>query len=141
MADGWRYESILKAPVLRSEAVPALPPTQCDFADFGVRLPLLVTHLKVPTRAMAHVWCLLMMSGWRNTAEIVLFEISNSLKPYPSFFRAYIGKSRPVIGFSEQKKLIEVSNRIPPTSQIEVQWSERGSVSPRAIRARHVAQR
>ena len=56
------------------------------------------------------------MSGWRNTAEIVLFEISNSLKPYPSFFRAYIGKSRPVIGFSEQKQLIEVSNRIPPTS-------------------------
>ena len=58
------------------------------------------------------------LSGWRNAAEIVLFEISNSLKPYPSFFRAYIGKSRPVIGFSEQKKLIEVSNRIPPTSQL-----------------------
>ena len=58
------------------------------------------------------------MSGWWNTAEIVLFEISNSLKPYPSFVRAYIGKSRPVIGFSEQKKLIEVSNRIPPTSHL-----------------------
>jgi hypothetical protein len=56
------------------------------------------------------------LNGWRNTAEIVLFEISNSLKPYPSAFLAYIGKSRPVIGFSEPNKFIEVSNRIPPTS-------------------------
>ena len=57
-----------------------------------------------------------LVSGWRNTVEIVLFDISNSLKPYPPGFLAYTSKMRPVIGFSEPAKLIEVSNRIPPTS-------------------------
>ena len=27
--------------------------------------------------------------GWRHTVEIVLFEISNSMKPYPSVVHAY----------------------------------------------------
>ena len=26
------------------------------------------------------------LRGWRNTVEIVLFEISNAMKPYPSVF-------------------------------------------------------
>ena len=46
------------------------------------------------------------MRGWRNI-EIVLFQISNSMKPYPSAFHAYI----------ERTHLEEVCNRIPPTSQ------------------------
>ena len=37
------------------------------------------------------------MIGWWNTVELVLFEISNSIKPYPSVFHAYTNKMRPVI--------------------------------------------
>ena len=37
------------------------------------------------------------MRSWRNTVEIVLFEISNSMKPYPSVVHAYTSKLRPVI--------------------------------------------
>ena len=32
--------------------------------------------------------------GWRNTVEVVLFEISNSMKPYPSVLHARTSKSR-----------------------------------------------
>ena len=32
------------------------------------------------------------------TVETVLFEISNSMKPYPSVFRAYTSKLRLAIG-------------------------------------------
>ena len=35
--------------------------------------------------------------GWRNAVEMVLFEISNSMKPYPSIFHAYTSNLRPVI--------------------------------------------
>ena len=56
------------------------------------------------------------MRGWRIPVEIVLFEISNSMKPYPSVFHAYTSKMRPAIGFFEPRNLDEVSNRIPPTS-------------------------
>ena len=56
------------------------------------------------------------MRCWRNNVKMVLFEISNSMKPYPSVIRAYTNKSRPTIGFSEPNKLDEVSNRMPPTS-------------------------
>ena len=42
--------------------------------------------------------------GWRNTVEIVLFEISNSMKPYPSNFHAYISTLRPMIGFVDPRK-------------------------------------
>ena len=42
------------------------------------------------------------MRGWWNTVELVLFEISNSIKPYPSVFHAYTSKLRPVIGFSSK---------------------------------------
>ena len=57
---------------------------------------------------------------WRplRTVEIVLFEISNSMKPYPSVLHAYISRWRPVTGFFEPRNLDEVSNCIPPTSQI-----------------------
>ena len=54
------------------------------------------------------------LRGWRNTVELVLFEISNSMKPYSSGFHAYTGKSRPAIGLFEATNLDEVSNRIPP---------------------------
>ena len=66
------------------------------------------------------------LSGWRNTVEIVLFDISNSLKPYPPCFLAYTSRLKPVLGFSEQKQLIEVSNRIRPTSHL---WNHSGCCS------------
>ena len=56
------------------------------------------------------------MRGRRNTVELVLFEISNSMKPCPSVFHACASKLRPAIGFFEPTNLDEVSNRIPPTS-------------------------
>ena len=56
--------------------------------------------------------------GRIRTVEIVLFDISNSMKPYSSAFRAPTSKLRPAIGLFEASKLDEVSNRIPPTSQI-----------------------
>ena len=60
------------------------------------------------------------LRGWRNTVELVLFEISNSMKPYPSVFRTYTNKLRPIIGFWEPTNLDEVSNRIPPTSHYAI---------------------
>ena len=36
------------------------------------------------------------MRGWRNTVETVLFEVSNSMKPYPSVFHACTSQLRPV---------------------------------------------
>ena len=52
-----------------------------DGDGVGGRLPLSAT----PARSRsAHV----LMRGWRNTVEIVLFEISNSMKPYPSVVHA-----------------------------------------------------
>ena len=62
------------------------------------------------------------LRGWRNAVdvEIVLFEISNSMKPYPSVFPACASKLRPVTGFFEPKLLDEVSNRIPPTTYVYV---------------------
>ena len=45
-----------------------------------------------------------LLRGWRNTVEIVLFDISNSMKSYASVFHAYYAiKLRPVIGLSEPK--------------------------------------
>ena len=52
------------------------------------------------------------MSVWRRTVEMALFEISSSMKPYPSAFRARTGKSRPVIGLFEPTNLDEVFNNI-----------------------------
>ena len=49
------------------------------------------------------------MRGWRNTVEIVLFEISNSMNPYPSVCHAYTGQVRPVIGLFEPEHLDQVS--------------------------------
>ena len=56
------------------------------------------------------------LRGWGNTGEIVLFEISTSMKPYPYVFHAYVSKSRPVIGPFGPLNLDEASDRIPPTS-------------------------
>ena len=67
-----------------------------------------------PSRALVHA----LVRGWPNTVETVLFEISNSMKPYPSVVHAYTSKSRPAIGFFEPTNLDEVSNRIPPTSHL-----------------------
>ena len=47
----------------------------------------------------------------------VLFEISNSMKPYPTVVHAYVGSVEPVTGFTEPQPFDEVSNRTPPTSQ------------------------
>ena len=49
------------------------------------------------------------MRGWRNTVELVLFEIPNSMKPHPSVFHAYTGNLRLVIGFLSQT----ISMRLP----------------------------
>ena len=51
------------------------------------------------------------LRGWWNTVEIVLFEISNSMKPYPSY--KYIEATLFVF---EPTNFDGVSNRIPPTS-------------------------
>ena len=56
--------------------------------------------------------------GRGNTVEVVLFEISNSMKPYPSVFHAYLNKLRPAKAFFQPTSLDEASRRIPPTSQI-----------------------
>ena len=58
----------------------------------------------VPCRS-ALEWAAL-LRGWRNTVEIVLFEISNSTKLYPSVFHAYVAYTnnmRLVIGFLGQQ--------------------------------------
>ena len=59
----------------------------------------------------------LAVRGWRNTVKIVLFETSNSMKPYPSVVHAYTNRMRPATGFVEPESLDEVSNRVPPTPQ------------------------
>ena len=56
------------------------------------------------------------LRGWRNTVDIVLFEISNSMKLYPCVLCIYTGNLKPVWLF-EPQQFDEVSNRIPPTSQ------------------------
>ena len=67
------------------------------------------------------------MRGWRNTVEIVLFEITTLMKLYPSVVHAYTSTLRPVIVLFEPEHIDEVSNPIPPTSHCR----ESG---PRAIR-------
>ena len=55
------------------------------------------------------------MRGLRKTVELLLFEISNSMKTYPSVFHAYTSQLRPAIAFFMPKHIKKVSNRIPPT--------------------------
>ena len=57
------------------------------------------------------------LRGWRNAVELALFDISSSMKPYPSVLHAYTSKLKIVIDFFEPQNLDEVSNRIPPTPQ------------------------
>ena len=57
------------------------------------------------------------LRGWLNTVETVLFEMSHSMRPYPSVFHACTRKLRPAIGVFEPRNIDEASNRIPPTSQ------------------------
>ena len=45
------------------------------------------------------------MRGWRNTVELVLFGISNSMKPEPSIFHAHTRKLRPFIYIFEPNNL------------------------------------
>ena len=54
--------------------------------------------------------------GWRNTVEIVLFETSNSMKPWTSGFHACTSRSRPTIGLLEPNNFDEASIRTLPTS-------------------------
>ena len=67
--------------------------------------------------------------------EIVLFEISNSMKPYPSIAHAYTSKLRPVIGFFEATNLDEASNRIPPTSHYSLVWFTVHVAGPQCFRS------
>ena len=55
-----------------------------------------------------------LLRGWRNTVEIVLFEISKSMKPYPPDFMHIPAILEPVMGSFEPQKFDEVSNGIPP---------------------------
>ena len=48
--------------------------------------------------------CLPPLRGWWNTVEIVLFEISNSMKPYPSVLRSYTSKLWPATRSFEPEK-------------------------------------
>ena len=43
----------------------------------------------------------LRIRGWRITAEIVPFEITNSMKPHAPDVHAYTSTLRPVIGYLE----------------------------------------
>ena len=72
-----------------------------------------------PLVATTRPGCSIRMSGWRNTVGIVLFETSNSMKPYPSVFHAHTSKLRPVMGLFVPNYLDEASNRIPPTSHLK----------------------
>ena len=49
------------------------------------------------------------MSDWWNTVERVLLGTADSLKPHPFFKKTNI--------FCDTKALIEISNRIRPTSE------------------------
>ena len=81
--------------------------------------------------------------GWRNTVEIILFEISNSMKPYPSVFHAYANELRLVMAPLEPNTLDEASNRVPPTPQGFQGWPPAGhrlaTGLPRAGPRRHRA--
>ena len=44
------------------------------------------------------------LRGWRDAAEVALFEISNSMKRYPSVFHAHTGKLEPAIVVSDPSK-------------------------------------
>ena len=70
------------------------------------------------------------LRGWRHTVEIVVFEILNSMKLYPSVVHAYTNKMRPAIRlFLEPNKRDEVSNRIQPP----------GAFALRLARAHHAS--
>ena len=56
------------------------------------------------------------MRGWRNTAEIVLSEISNSMKPYPLWFTHIPVTWSLWHVFVEPQQFDEVSDCILPTS-------------------------
>ena len=68
------------------------------------------------------------LRGWRNAVELVLFEISTSMRPYPSVVHAATNKLRPVISCFESERLDEASNPTPPTSHSAppvLAWRER----------------
>ena len=58
-----------------------------------------VSHVGHNCRGMVVIRVPATLRGWRNTVEIVLFEISSSMKPYSSVFHAYTRELGPVIGF------------------------------------------
>ena len=62
-------------------------------------------------------------TSWRNTVEMILFDISSSMKPYPPVSHAYISELRP-------NNVDEASDRIPPTSQTTILGSCFGGVGP-----------
>ena len=79
------------------------------------------------------------LRGWRNTVEMVLLEIPNSMKPYASVFRAHTSKLGPGKCFFEPNHLDEFSNRILPTSQ-EQPGSRLWSIRKLRIRRQRMAE-
>ena len=56
------------------------------------------------------------LRGWQNTVGVVLFEISNSMKPYPLGCTHMPTSWGPRCVLLIPKNLDEAFNRIPPTS-------------------------
>ena len=84
---------------------------RCRFFTPGLRFPLGNEIVSGPRGGTGNSdRCRLrIMRGWGNTVEVVLLEISNSMKQYPSLVHASISKSRPVISLVEQN----ISMRLP----------------------------
>ena len=69
--------------------------------------PLIISFAMVTCPSATH-----RLRGWRNTVDLVLFEISISMKPHPSIVHAYTINMKPVIGLFEPTYVDEVSDRI-----------------------------
>ena len=82
------------------------------------------TATRHPSRRCNHLWLCYALGGRRLRFErlaeycwtSIVFDISNSMKPYASVFHACTSRLRPVLGLFEPNKLDEVSNRTLPTS-------------------------
>ena len=86
-----------------SKSASSAPLAHLTWTYSGVRF-LFGDFLDASTNIWQESSCQAELIGWRNTVEVVLFEISNSMKPYPSVFYAYTSTWRPVIGLLEPNK-------------------------------------
>ena len=78
-------------------------PVTCPAWDSNLRPPASESR-PLTNLASVHVLTGARMRGWRNTVELVLLQISNSMKPYPSAFHAHASTLRPAIGFFDPRK-------------------------------------